>query len=475
MAKLIKFAQMDYKQLNIGDISFFKEIIGANYVLSDNQSILNYSHDETEDLSYPPEVVLKPVNSEEISKILKYCNSKNIPVTPCGARTGLSGGSLPVFGGVALSVERLNSIIEIDERNLQATVQPAVINQVFRDAVELKELFYPPDPASKGSCSLGGNLAENAGGPKAVKYGVTKDYVLNLEVVLPTGEIIWTGANVLKNATGYDLTALMIGSEGTLGVITTIVFRLIPLPKKDITLFVPFSSVEKACEAVSAVFRAGIIPSALEFIERDAIDWTLKYTDVKLQINDNVKVHLLVEVDGNDMDILYKDCERIFEVMVGFECGEILLADSESQKKKIWKLRRSVAEAVKSNSVYKEVDTVVPRAELAKLLKGVKVIGNDYGFKSVCYGHAGDGNLHINIIKGEMSDEDWNTKLTLGIREIFELTKSLGGTLSGEHGIGLVQKDYMDIVFSEKALELQKGIKNLFDPKGILNPGKILK
>ena len=326
MANLIKFAQMDYKQLNIDDISFFKEIIGANYVLSDNQSILNYSHDETEDLSYPPEVVLKPVNSAEISKILKYCNLKKIPVTPCGARTGLSGGSLPVFGGVALSVERLNSILEIDERNLQATVQPGLINQVFRDAVESKGLFYPPDPASKGSCSLGGNLAENAGGPKAVKYGVTKDYVLNLEVVLPTGEIIWTGANVLKNATGYDLTALMIGSEGTLGVITTIVFRLIPLPTKDITLFVPFISVEKACEAVSAVFRAGIIPSALEFIERDAIDWTLKYTDVKLQINDDVKAHLLIEVDGNDMDILYKDCELIFEVMEGFECGEILLA-----------------------------------------------------------------------------------------------------------------------------------------------------
>ena len=475
MAKLIKFAQMDYKQLNIDDISFFKEIIGANYVLSDNQSILNYSHDETEDLSFPPEVVLKPVNSAEISKILKYCNLKKIPVTPCGARTGLSGGSLPVFGGVSLSVERLNSILEIDERNLQATVQPGLINQVFRDAVESKGLFYPPDPASKGSCSLGGNLAENAGGPKAVKYGVTKDYVLNLEVVLPTGEIIWTGANVLKNATGYDLTALMIGSEGTLVVITTIVFRLIPLPTKDITLFVPFSSVEKACEAVSAVFRAGIIPSALEFIERDAIDWTLKYTDLKLQINDDVKAHLLVEVDGNDMDILYKDCERIFEVMEGFECGEILLADSESQKNKIWKLRRSVAEAVKSNSIYKEEDTVVPRAELAKLLKGVKAIGRDYGFQSVCYGHAGDGNLHINIIKGEMSDEGWNTKLTLGIREIFELTHSLGGTLSGEHGIGLVQKDYMDIVFSEKAMDLQKGIKNLFDPNGILNPGKILK
>jgi len=473
MANLIKFARMDYKQLNIDDISFFKEIIGAEYVFTNTQSILNYSHDETEDLSFPPEVVLKPVTTEEIAKILKYCNSKNIPVTPCGARTGLSGGSLPVFGGVALSVERLNSIIEIDERNLQATVQPGVINQVFRDAVALKGLFYPPDPSSKGSCSLGGNLAENAGGPKAVKYGVTKDYVLNLEVVLPTGEIIWTGANVLKNATGYDLTSLMIGSEGTIGIITKIVFRLIPLPTKDVTMLVPFSSAEKACEAVSAVFRAGIIPSALEFIERDAIDWTLKYTDVKLLINDNVKAHLLIEVDGNDMDILYKDCERIFEVMEGFECGEILIADSESQKNKIWKLRKSVAEAVKSNSVYKEEDTVVPRAELAKLLKGVKVIGNDYGFKSVCYGHAGDGNLHINIIKGEMSDEDWDTKLTLGIREIFELTKRLGGTLSGEHGIGLVQKDYMDIVFSEKALDLQKGIKKVFDPNRILNPGKI--
>ena len=473
MAKLIKFAQMDYKQLNIDDISFFKEIIGADYVFSDNQSILNYSHDETEDLSYPPEVVLKPVNSEEIAKILKYCNSKNIPVTPCGARTGLSGGSLPIFGGVALSVERLNSILEIDVRNLQATVQPGVINQVFRDAVALNDLFYPPDPASKGSCSLGGNLAENAGGPKALKYGVTKDYVLNLEVVLPTGEIVWTGANVLKNATGYDLTALMIGSEGTLGIITTIVFRLIPLPTKDITMLVPFNSLEKACEAVSAVFRAGITPSALEFIERDAIDWTLKYTDIKLQVADKVQAHLLVEVDGDDIGVLYKDCERIFEVMETFDCGEILLADSESQKNQLWRLRRAIGEAIKSNSIYKEEDTVVPRAELAKLLKGVKVIGKNYGFQSVCYGHAGDGNLHINIIKGQMSDEDWNSKLTFGIREIFELTKSLGGTLSGEHGIGLVQKNYMDIVFSEKALALQKGIKNIFDPNGILNPGKV--
>ena len=466
---------MEYKQLNIDDISFFKEIIGADFVFTDLEKLLAYSHDETEDLSFPPEVVLMPRTTGQIAAVLKFCNVNKIAITPCGARTGLSGGSLPIFGGVALSMERFNTIIEIDERNLQATVEPGVINQVFRDAVADKGLFYPPDPASKGSCMLGGNLAENAGGPKAVKYGVTKDYVLNLEVVLPTGEIIWTGANVLKNATGYDLTSLMIGSEGTLGVITKIVFRLIPLPTKDITMLVPFSSAEKACEAVSAVFRAGITPSALEFIERDAIDWTLKHSDVEMQIHDAVKAHLLVEVDGNDMELLYKDCEKIAEVMERFECGEILLADSESQKEQLWKLRRTVGEAVKANSVYKEEDTVVPRAELPKLLKGVKAIGEAYGFKSICYGHAGDGNLHINIIKGEMSANDWNNKLSLGIRKIFELTKSLGGTLSGEHGIGLVQKDYMDIVFSKKALDLQKGIKQLFDPNQILNPGKIFK
>ncbi len=464
---------MKYKRINIDDLEAFKNIVTDNFVYTDEEKLLEYSHDETEDLSFPPEVVLKPFTTQEISEIIKYCNDQKIPVTPCGARTGLSGGSLPILGGVALSLERLDSIIDIDERNLQATVQSGVINQVFKDAVEEKGLFYPPDPASKGSCFLGGNLAENAGGPKALKYGVTKDYVLNLEVVLPTGEVIWTGANVLKNSTGYNLTQLMIGSEGTLGIITKIVFKLIPLKTKDITMLISFSSSEKACEAVSAVFRSGVIPSALEFIERDAIDWTLKYSDLDMQIADNVKSHLLVEVDGNDIDMLYKDCEKIAAVMEQFDCGEILLADSKNQKEQLWKIRSLVAEAVKANSVYKEEDTVVPRAELAKLLKGVKEIGVKYGFNSVCYGHAGDGNLHVNIIKGDMTHKDWNTRLIYGIREIFELTKSLGGTISGEHGIGLVQKDYMDIVLSEKNIEIQKGIKKLFDPNQILNPGKI--
>ena len=476
MANLLKFVQnysVAYKKINNEDRSYFQSVVGDSNIFYSEEVLKEYSHDETEDLSFLPEVVLKPQNTPQISKIMKYCNSQNIPITPCGARTGLSGGSLPVESGVVLSLEKLNSIVEIDERNLQAAVEPGVINEVFQNAVKEKGLFYPPDPASKGSCMIGGNIAENSGGPKALKYGVTRDYVLNLEVVLPTGEIIWTGANVLKNSTGYNLTQLMVGSEGTLGIVTKIVFRLISLPTKDITMLVPFNSSERACEAVSSVFRAGITPSALEFIERDAIDWTMKYTDISVTISEETKAHLLIEVDGDDMDVLYSDCEKIASVMDKFNCGDILIADSNSEKENLWKLRRLVGEAVKSNSTYKEQDTVVPRAELAKLLKGVKEIGNKYGFKSVCYGHAGDGNLHVNIIKGDMTDGNWDNELPKGIREIFHLTKGLGGTISGEHGIGLVQKDYLDIVFSDKEIELQKGIKKMFDPNNILNPRKI--
>lgn len=444
----------------------------ANLLIADEEKT-DYGSDETEDYHFMPGLVVKPASAAEISTIMQLANEYKIPVTPRGAGTGLSGGALPVFGGIVLSTERLNKIIEIDERNLQATVEPGVINQVFRDAVEAKGLFYPPDPASRGSCFLGGNLAENAGGPKAVKYGTTKDYVLNCEVVLPTGEIIWTGANVLKNSTGYNLTQLIIGSEGTLGIITKIVFRLIPLPTQNLLMLVPFFSPEKACEAVSAVFRAGYTPSAMEFMERDAIDFVMKFVDVKIPVKEAHQAHLLIEVDGHDLDTLFKDCEKISEVMYAHDCDEVMFADTAHQKSDLWRMRRAVGEAVKSHSMYKEEDTVVPRAELPVLLKGVKEIGKKYGFKSVCYGHAGDGNLHVNIIRDDMSQEAWNDQVPLGIREIFELCVKLKGTISGEHGIGYVQKGYMDIPFNYSQLELQKGIKKLFDPNGILNPGKM--
>ena len=464
---------MNTVSLSHSVIASLTAIAGKEFIFYDDETLRHYSHDETEDLHFIPEVVVKPRTAEEVSEILRLANKEMIPVTPRGAGTGLSGGALPVHGGIVISMERFNSILEIDERNLQATVEPGVINQNFRDAVEAKGLFYPPDPASRGSCFLGGNLAENAGGPKAVKYGVTKDYILNCEVVLPTGEIIWTGANVLKNSTGYNLTQLMIGSEGTLGIITKIVFRLIPLPTQNLLMLVPFLSAEKACEAVSAVFRAGFTPSAMEFMERDAIDYVLQFADVKIPIKETIKAHLLIEVDGNDADSLMRDCERISELMYQYECDDVMLADTAQQKADLWKMRRSAGEAVKSHSVYKEEDTVVPRAELPKLLKGVKDIGRKYGFRSVCYGHAGDGNLHVNIIKDGMSDDDWNSKVPSGIREIFELCVKLKGTISGEHGIGYVQKNYMDIAFNKTQIELQKGIKRLFDPNNILNPGKI--
>ena len=337
-----------------------------------------------------------------------------------------------------------------------------------------KGLFYPPDPASKGSCFIGGNVSENSGGPKAVKYGVTKDYVLNLEVVLPTGEVIWTGANVLKNATGYNLTQLMVGSEGTLAIITKIVLKLIPHPTHDLLMLVPFFDAQKACEAVAAIFQAGITPSGLEFMERDALMWTKEFIgETSVPVADNHQAHLLIEVDGFDQEQLMLECEKIFSVLENFETDEILFADSEAQKTTLWSLRRKVAEAVKAQSIYKEEDTVVPRFALPELLFHVKEIGKKYGFKSVCYGHAGDGNLHVNIIKGELSDEFLEKELSLAIREIFTQVIKLGGTISGEHGIGLVQKQYMDIAFPEITLNLMRQIKGVFDPNRILNPGKI--
>ena len=459
---------------SVEHLESFKSIIGERYVFTDEEALNYFAHDETEDLHFVPSVVLKPRTAEEISEILKFCDQHKIAVTPRGGGTGLSGGALPHLGGVVISTERLNEIITIDERNLQVITEPGVITEVLQDAVKEKGLFYPPDPSSRGTCFIGGNVAENSGGPKAVKYGVVKDYVLNLEMVLPTGEIIWTGANVLKNATGYNLTQLVVGSEGTLGIVTKVVLKLIPLPKYDLLMLVPFRSAEKACAAVSAIFMAGYTPSALEFMERDALEWVSRFMDsTTVVIEDDIKAHLLIETDGNNMDVLMQEMEGIAAIVSEFDCGDILFADDAQQKAELWKLRRRVGEAVKSHSIYKEEDTVVPRAELPVLLNGVKDIGRKYGFHSVCYGHAGDGNLHVNIIRGELSEEEWNGSLKDGIREIFQLVKTLGGTISGEHGIGLVQKEYLPIIFDENQMRLMKAIKRVFDPNNILNAGKI--
>ena len=451
-----------------------KTIVGQQYILADEESLNHYGHDETEKLLYLPEVIVKPADTEQISAIMKLCNQHLLPVTPRGGGTGLSGGALPHLGGVLLSMERLNKIINLDERNLQVITEPGVITEVLQDAVKAKGLFYPPDPSSKGSCFIGGNIAENSGGPKAVKYGVVKDYVLNLEVVLPNGEVIWTGANVLKNSTGYNLTQLMVGSEGTLGIVTKIVLKLIPFPKYDLLMLVPFASLEKASEAVSAIFRAGFTPSALELVEIDALQIVSKIVDSHaVPVTDDIAAHLIVEVDGNNMDVLMGEMEQIAELMVTYDGGEVFFADDAQQKAELWKLRRRVAEAVKTSGYTIEEDTVVPRAELPALIRGVKALGKKYDFHAVCYGHAGDGNLHVRINKPGIPNSYGNEEMTNILRALFDLVYSLGGTISGEHGIGLIQKSYMDIVFKETNLELMRGIKKTFDPNNILNAGKI--
>jgi glycolate oxidase len=470
---------MSFTEAKIDLLKALTHIVGEENIITDAESRHAYSHDETEDYSFLPDLVVKPGTTEEISAIMKLCNEYDLPVTPRGGGTGLSGGALPIKNGLVVSMERFNRILEIDEMNLQATVEPGVITEVFQDAVKEKGLFYPPDPASRGSCFIGGNIAENSGGPKAVKYGVTRDYVLNLEVVLPNGDIIWTGANVLKNSTGYNLTQLMCGSEGTLGIITKIVFKLRGHPSKDVLLLIPFTTSEEACKAISAIFIAGITPSGMEFFEREAAMKTIDYCEkiygakVTTSFPESMDAYLLCELDGNDEEVLMRDAEGVMSVLENFQCGETLFADTAAQKEELWKIRKNISPGVNAYSLTKSEDVVVPRANLPKLIVGIKEIGRKYGFNSVCFGHLGDGNLHVNVLKENISDEDWKTKVVEGIGEIFKLSVSLKGTLSGEHGIGIAKRPYMSLAMREANLELMRGIKRVFDPKGILNPGKI--
>lgn len=455
-------------------IETLESIVGKNNVIANGDTLQQYGRDYTEDLFFLPGCVVLPETPEAVAAVLKCCNENNVPVYTRGAGTGLSGGCLPVKGGVVLSTEKLNRIIHIDTDNFQAMVQPGVINEVFRSAVAELGLYYPPDPASKGSCFLGGNIAHGSGGPRAVKYGTTRDYVLNLQVALPSGALIWTGANTVKNSTGFNLTQLMVGSEGMLGVVTCIVFRLIALPASQLLLLVPFRTAREAAVAVNKVLLSGITPSALELMEVSGVKISAEASNTPFPMYDGAEFYLLIELDGETMEILMQQAEKLFPILE--DCGgmDILPADNATLKEQWWKVRRGIGETVKQVSVYKEEDTVVPRAALPELLTAVKEIGVRYGFQSVCYGHAGDGNLHVNILKNELSEEVWENEIPKAIREIFTVCKSLGGTISGEHGVGLVQKSYLDVVFTDEHFQLMRGIKAVFDPGNILNPGKWL-
>ncbi|TAF34449.1 MAG: FAD-binding protein [Cytophagales bacterium] len=468
-----------FKKIEEEDLRFFTQLLGQIHTHTSPEKLAICAKDETEDFMYMPEVVLCPATAFEVSQIMRYCSTHLIPVTPRGGGTGLSGGALPVHGGVVLSMERFNKILDIDTVNLQATVEPGVVTEVFQKAVMEKGLFYPPDPASKGSCFLGGNLAECSGGPKAVKYGVTRDYVLNIEMVTAQGDIFWTGANVLKNSTGYNLTQLMIGSEGTLGIITKIVFKLRPLPTKSLVLLVPFYSSEMACRAISSIYLAGIVPSGMEFMEHDAINITSAYLEEKLKSKsvvphqEGIEAHLIIELDGNKDEELLQNAELIHEVLADYEIGEILLAQDHTHKEELWKLRRQISPALNAFSHTKSEDLVVPRSQLPNLILKIKAIAKLYGFRAVCYGHAGDGNLHVNILKESLSDAYWQHEVPKAMREMFAACIALGGTLSGEHGIGWAKREFMPMAMPEIKLTIMRGIKQVFDPKGILNPSKI--
>jgi len=458
--------------MNAEFISRLKTILGEANVTQNVTELQEVAHDYTEDLHFMPEILSFPENTEQVSLTLKLCAEFNIPVYTRGAGTGLSGACLPVNGGLVLSTKKMNRILHIDTQNMMATVEPGVINFHLKQALEEFGLTYPPDPASFGSSTIGGNVAHGAGGPKAVKYGTTRDYILNLEVVLPTGEIIWTGANTLKNSTGFSLTHLFIGSEGLLGVITKIVVKIVPKPANELLMLAMFENAKDAAIAVNKVLLSGVLPTGLELMEVSGVEISAKATQTSFPIPENVQFYLMVILDGMDYDLLMTDAENIFPILEDAGAFEVLMPNNAEMAENWWKVRRSIGETVKHQSIYKEEDTVVPRATLPELLTGVKEIGQKYNFRTVCYGHAGDGNLHVNILKDSLTDEEWETEIPKGIIEIFELCKKLGGTISGEHGVGLVQKPYLDIVFNQTHWTLMKGIKTLFDPQNILNPGK---
>ncbi len=463
----------NFNRMTPDRLARLRELVGAECVHVDDESLLVHASDETEDFVFRPEVVVVPHDADGVARTMRFASEHRIPVTPRGAGTGLSGGALPIHGGIVLSTRALNRILEIDRENLMAVVEPGVITQVFQEAVEAQGLFYPVDPASRGSCFLGGNLAECSGGPRAVKYGVTKDFVTGLEAVLPDGTLVRHGGKLLKNVTGYNLTQLIVGSEGTLAIVTKIYFRLLPLPKHRTMLLAPFNSLEEPARAVPAIMHAGVVPSVLEFMERDAVEITERHLGKSFP-HAEAAAHLLIELDGSDEGVILQEAERVAEIVLSHGATDVLVADTDAKMGELWAMRRAFGAAVKSESIYKEEDTVVPRNQLVALVRGVKEIAARHGLRTVCYGHAGDGNLHVNILKMDMTDARWNSALEPAIREIFELTVALGGLISGEHGIGYVQKNYMPIAYSQEELALMRRIKRAFDPLGILNPGKLL-
>jgi glycolate oxidase len=462
-----------YNRVTPEIVEILHRIAGEDNVLADDEAREPYTHDETVGLRADPEVVVKVSGAAQVSEILKLAQRERIPVTPRGAGYGLSGGAVPVQGGIVLSTEKMNRILEIDHANLMVTVEPGVITGNIHRAVEAEGLFYPPDPASLDSCTIGGNIAEGAGGPRAVKYGITKDYVCGLEAVLPSGEIIHCGGKLVKNVTGYSLIQLLIGSEGTLAVVTKIVLRLIPLPQVQVDLLVPFDDFQAAADTVSGIIAHRILPTTIEFMERDSILAVERLLEKKAPHSD-AAAHLLIQLDGNVQAAVEADMEVVGELCLEHGARDVLVAKDRPTRERLWETRRMIIEALNHESPVNHMeDVVVPRAEIHRLLKGIKEIAGRHGVRIINFGHAGDGNVHVNVLKDGIPDGRWGELVPAVAKEIYQLALSLGGTITGEHGIGATRRQYLPMALEEAQIALMRQIREVFDANHILNPGKI--
>jgi glycolate oxidase len=454
-------------------VAALEGIVGAGHVLSTDADLLHYGRDETEDLQYRAEVAVRPACTDEVARVMALAWERGVPVTPRGAGTGLSGGALPVFGGIVLSLDRMDRILEIDEENLMARVEPGVITGVLQEAVAERGLYYPPDPASNGSCMIGGNIAENSGGPHCVKYGLTKDYVLALEAVLPDGRVFRTGGKLRKDVAGYNLTQLLVGSEGTLAVVTEAVLRLIPMPRHRRMVLAPFASLDAAAHAIVAVYQSRITPAALELVEHAALEAAQEHLGRPVPYVE-AEAQILMELDGHDEEALDRDLERAGEVLLEAGALDAVLADTPAKERELWDVRRCLGEAVKKQAAYVECDTAVPPNRVPDLLRGVRAVAQRHEIRQISYGHAGDGNIHVNVLTDHADREVRATKLRPAIEAIFDVAVSLGGTITGEHGVGCAQSRYLSLCRDPVALDCMRAIKQALDPKGLLNPGKVL-
>jgi glycolate oxidase len=462
-----------YRQVDADIIRQLIDIAGEKNVLLDADRLEPYSRDETVGLRAAPDVVVRATSAEQVAEIFRLANQEHVPVTPRGAGYGLSGGAVATQGGVVLSLEKMNRILEIDHDNLMVTVEPGVITGDLHRAVEDEGLFYPPDPASLDSCTLGGNIAEGAGGPRAVKYGTTKDYVSGLEVVLPCGDIVQMGGKLVKNVTGYSLLQLIVGSEGTLGVVTKIILRLLPLPAHQVDLLVPFDSLQAAADVVSAIIARRIVPTAIEFMERDIVHACQRFLGKDLPYAD-AEAQLLVQLDGNHKAALDDEYETVAELCLDAGALDVFVATDRPTRDRLWEARRAIIDALNHESPVNHMeDVVVPRAQIPALMRSIHEMAERRDVRILSFGHAGDGNVHITTLADDLDTEVWEALVPEITESIYRLALSLGGTITGEHGIGAIRRQYLPLALEEAQIDVMRRIRAAFDPNGILNPGKI--